>query len=205
MKTLLRLAEALEDESKCAKHRVAAVIADGTRIWSTGVNGTPAGHTNCNMLFNSTTVHREPERTQHREWALLHEIHAEINAINRMDDFVLEPTSQLICVVTRTPCDACAKRLLEIGVKHVAILTSTVSNVGIISPLFKDAQIPVTVWTPDYDGRFDLEFAVFNGERIPYPYNTDIEYNGKDFWEICNGKMAYVYYSDPALYEHEEM
>lgn len=112
----LKTAYLLGLESKCVSRQVGAVIADHNRIISTGINGTPAGHENCNQHFPNydPKIHRE----EHHIWSKMNEIHAEMNAIMfaAAEGKAVEGAS--IYTILQ-PCDECLKNIIAAKIKKI--------------------------------------------------------------------------------------
>lgn len=108
LNTLLNVAKAIAEDSKCVSMKVGAVLVVGNRIVSTGINGTAPGHTNCCEKFSE----RGPD---HSEWSEKYEVHAEMNAL------LYSPVSNMgaMVVVTHAPCWNCIKHLASSGVTQV--------------------------------------------------------------------------------------
>lgn len=110
----LKTAYLLGQESKCVSRQVGAVIADHKRIISTGINGTPAGHINCNEVFNIKKFDRE----EHHKWSKMNEIHAEMNAIifAAAEGKAIEG-SEMYTILQ--PCDECLKNIIGAKIKKI--------------------------------------------------------------------------------------
>ena len=113
----LKSAYLLGQESKCVSKQVGAILVHEYRIISTGYNGTPAGHANCNQVFNPKNFDRE----EHHKFSKQCELHAETNAIA----FAAKhgnATNDSIMFCTLEPCDDCIKLMIASGVKSVYYL-----------------------------------------------------------------------------------
>lgn len=103
--------------SHCRSRQVAAIIVKDGREIATGINGTPSGCKNCDEIFplkNST----EWNRAKHHEFQLMHEIHAEINAISfAAKNGITTNGATLYC--TTEPCNDCLKAIMASGIKRV--------------------------------------------------------------------------------------
>lgn len=114
---LLAIARGVASKSKDTT-KVGAVAVDSANfIKSTGFNGVPIG------------VEDRPERYERPEkygWIA----HAEANLVASAARLVLEGTT---VVVTHQPCDACARLLIQAGVKEV-IFASTLTNMQALDP-----------------------------------------------------------------------
>ena len=78
----MNIARDLAEMSHCARLQVGAVITRDGRIISTGWNGTPPGHQNCDDYFFEKYGIKAGELTseQHNEF-IDYEVHAETNTI----------------------------------------------------------------------------------------------------------------------------
>lgn len=108
----LRMARELAAFSKCVSLHVACLLVRDGRILSTGVNGTPAGWTNCSDHFSNG---RSPE---HNLWSNAHEIHAELNAViwAARTGIAIEGST---AYVTHSPCVQCTKNLIAAGIQRI--------------------------------------------------------------------------------------
>lgn len=108
----LNIAGEMGSLSKCVSKQVGCVIVRDGRIISTGYNGTPANyHTECR------DVHDTPGEV-HSAWSLLHEIHAEMNALLfAAKNGVSVNNATMYC--TLQPCWQCSKNIVQSGIKRV--------------------------------------------------------------------------------------
>jgi len=116
----LKTAYLLGLESKCVSRQVGAVIVDHNRIISTGINGTPQGHENCNEHFpyyDPTT-----QREEHHTWSKINEIHAEMNAIvfAAAEGKAIEG-AEIYTILQ--PCDECLKNIRAAKIKKIYYVT----------------------------------------------------------------------------------
>ena len=137
------ITEVIAEHSKCEAKKVGCVIVKNQSIVSTGVNGTPAGYINCNDLFcrcsdgwMSTLTPNEGRSTTnrngvkywlskdqeiHHKWSMKYEIHAEINALNKMiKNGISSENCTLYC--NFSPCIQCCKSIISAGIKEVVFL-----------------------------------------------------------------------------------
>ncbi len=111
-RSFINIAKEIALASKCVSKQVGAVIVKDGRILSTGYNGTPAGYKNC-------TDHWNGEYTKdHHEWSLIHEIHAEMNAIIWAARKGISIEGGTI-YVTLEPCSECSKNLIASGIVRI--------------------------------------------------------------------------------------
>lgn len=121
--TWLKIADVVAEESKCISQHVGAVIVNNDRIVSTGYNGTPMNQPNC-CDVNEHLVHSgkfqhwvsDEAKVEHHDWSMLHEIHAEMNAI-----LYSTPTDRLGATLycTLQPCYTCSLLIAGSGITRV--------------------------------------------------------------------------------------
>jgi len=123
----------LSKYSKCQARKVAAVIVDNDirSIVASGINGSLPGKENCNSRFikikniwhemNNKTGQYEPcyDQEAHHKWSEVHEIHAEVNAINNL---AKTDGHQYTIYITHCPCTSCAKLIAKLGFKRVVFV-----------------------------------------------------------------------------------
>ena len=101
----LDLVDLVATQSHCLKKKVGCVIVDKKkRLVSMGVNGTLAGMPNKCEDEDGKTIHREV-------------LHAEMNALANADKKISGCTAYL----NYSPCENCAKTLLQFGIKRFVI------------------------------------------------------------------------------------
>jgi dCMP deaminase len=113
LKTTINLA----GESKCVSRQVGALIVHDNRIISTGYNGTPEGHVNCNQVFDKNNFIRE----EHHKFSEQQEIHAEQNAICFAAKHGIS-TNNATLYCSLEPCDTCLKVIIACGIKKIYYL-----------------------------------------------------------------------------------
>lgn len=121
--TWMKIANNVADESNCISQHVGAVIVQNDRIVSTGYNGTPTKQANC-CDANNHLVHdgkfqqwkSDEAKHEHHEWSLLHEIHAEMNAL-----LYSAPTDRVGATLYTTlqPCYTCSLLIAGSGITQV--------------------------------------------------------------------------------------
>ncbi|MGL4523055.1 MAG: deaminase [Bacilli bacterium] len=130
--TLMQIAVLVSQESHCCSWKVGAVIEKDGEIISTGCNGTPSGHDNCDDYCctqgwadyhtnGSIRLKDEESRKLHSEWSRKNEVHAEINAIisaARKGRSIEGATMY----VTVAPCSDCAKAIAQSGIRNLRYL-----------------------------------------------------------------------------------
>jgi len=120
-KNFIHIAAEIATASKCVSKRVGAVIEKEGRIISTGYNGSPKGHINCDELF-------EEWSKDHHIWSHKYEIHAEMNALIWAARKGISIEGGTI-YVTLEPCDQCTKNLIAAGIKKI-VYTSKYEHVN---------------------------------------------------------------------------
>lgn len=112
------MCDELSNLSKCAKHKVGALLVKDNRIISNGLNGSPSGFINCCDKFEGCDTHIEPAKSIHRDWAEKFEIHAEMNAMlyAAKHGVALNGTT-LYCNLE--PCFNCLKHAITVGVREI--------------------------------------------------------------------------------------
>ena len=101
----LDLVDLVATQSHCLKKKVGCVIVDKKkRLVSMGVNGTLTGMPNKCEDDDGKTIHREV-------------LHAEMNALANADRKISGCTAYL----NYSPCENCAKTLLQFGIKRFVI------------------------------------------------------------------------------------
>jgi len=127
----LRIAQTVALRSTCLRLQVGAVLVRDYRILSTGYNGAPRGLPHCT-----------PETCNPEVEHCLATVHAELNAILcAAYNGVATRGSTLYC--THTPCPACARAIINAGIKKVIFLHWSISDNGLT--LLEQAGIPA-VW-----------------------------------------------------------
>tara|TARA_R110000851_G_scaffold72413_22_gene160522 strand:- start:6302 stop:6739 length:438 start_codon:yes stop_codon:yes gene_type:complete len=106
--TWLAAAKAISEDSKCVSMKVGCILVKCDRVIATGINGTPSGYTNCCDKFEGWS-------SDHREWSLKYEIHAELNALIHCTT----STKGSIAYITHSPCFNCLKHLAGAGVVEI--------------------------------------------------------------------------------------
>lgn len=114
---MMNCAKEMATLSKCVSKQVACLLVKEGRIISTGINGTPKGYKNCCDHF-PMGITSYADRELHHAWSNVHEIHAELNAINAAARFGNE-IDGCTAYVTLKPCIHCTKTLIGAGVKKI--------------------------------------------------------------------------------------
>jgi dCMP deaminase len=124
-KTFLKIAVDISELSNCVSRKVGCVLVVDNYVAAMGYNGTPSGYINCHDKFKSVlTKHGElPEehRAEHHKFNLLHEIHAEKNAMlyAARRGISIEGCT---CYCTLQPCGGCVKELCQVKTKRIVFI-----------------------------------------------------------------------------------
>jgi dCMP deaminase len=114
----LKIATVVGQRSTCHRHNVGAVLVNNKQILSTGYNGAAAGVKDCLELGCLRDELKIPSGTRHE---ICRAIHAEQNAIIQAAlHGVSTQDSTIYC--THSPCNLCAKMLVNAGVKRVVCI-----------------------------------------------------------------------------------
>lgn len=117
-KTFTNILTALEENSTCKKHKVAALIVKDKRIISMGWNGVVEGAKHCTDVFKDYDTFSEEFKEKHREWSKDNELHAELNAIAFAAKEGISTEGAEI-YITMPPCSACAHLIIAAGINKV--------------------------------------------------------------------------------------
>lgn len=111
----MRLAYEVARRSTCTRRGVGCILIKDKRIIATGYNGAPSGAPHC----DETGCIREAQSIPSGERLdICRASHAEANAITQCARFGV-PCDGATAYVTVTPCRACAKLLVQAGVKRI--------------------------------------------------------------------------------------
>ena len=147
----MELAINLASKSHCIKRHVGAVLTKDTRIISIGYNGPPAGTHNCDEKWPEHGCERDTKG------GCSLAIHAEQNALL----YAVKNNSSVegaTLYVTLSPCLACARIILTMGVKKVIYYKSYAVYKGID----KDEGVNFLL-------QFGVEVEAYKGEISPGP------------------------------------
>lgn len=120
----MELAERLASRSHCVQQQVGAVLAKDTRVVSIGYNGPPKGTYNCDEKWPGEGCPRS------LQGGCSLALHAEQNAIL----YALEYGNDLkgaTLYVTLSPCLACARVILSVGITRVLYSRSYAEYKGV--------------------------------------------------------------------------
>ena len=111
----MTMAETIAKRSHHPKWKVGALIvsSDNTQVFSLGYNGNAAGMLNV------------PKSTKPGESGLLH---AEINALLKLD---YNNPKDKVMYVTLSPCEMCAKAIVNSGIKKVVVKNMYRDSTGV--------------------------------------------------------------------------
>lgn len=144
--TWMKIANDVADESKCISHHVGAVIVQNDRIVSTGYNGTPSKQKNCcdanrHLVSGFQQWKSEEAKAEHHQWSLLHEIHAEMNAL-----LYSAPKDRVGATLYSTlqPCYTCSLLIAGSGITRVIYEKEYPRTPGEAIKVLKNAGIKVS-------------------------------------------------------------
>ncbi len=113
--TWMEIVKVLEKRSTCVHYKVAAVVVKGKHLVSIGYNGPVSGEPHCDEVGCAKMVNgvKLPPGSDKCRGA-----HAEDNAITRAG----QSADGCSLYVSYRPCLACAKRIINAGIKRVIYL-----------------------------------------------------------------------------------
>ena len=131
--TMLATAKLFGELSYCVKAKVGAVIAKDGRILATGYNGTVSGHDNCCEIEIDGVLKTSPFT-----------VHAEQNVISYCAKNGIS-TDGATMYLTLSPCQLCAKLIVQAGIKRVVYLDNYKDTSGL--KFLKDCNIEILKWS----------------------------------------------------------
>ena len=131
--TMLATAKLFGELSYCVKAKVGAVIARDSRILAIGYNGTVSGHDNCCEIEIDGVLKTSPFT-----------VHAEQNVISYCAKNGI-PTDDATMYITLSPCQLCAKLIVQAGIKRVVFLDLYKDTSGL--KFLKDCNIEILKWS----------------------------------------------------------
>lgn len=135
----LKIAQVVSQRSTCRRHNVGAVLVRDKQILSTGYNGAVAGVKDCLELGCLRDELGIESGTRHE---ICRAVHAEQNAIIQAAlHGVTTENSTVYC--THSPCNLCAKIMVNAGVKRVVCINYYPDNSW--QDLFKEAGVKLDV------------------------------------------------------------
>jgi dCMP deaminase len=129
----MEIAEKVATQSKCSAKKVGCLIVRDNNILSIGINGTFSGALNCcdrfrkidGVWYEREHVNNQPtawkicqNQESHYKWSLIHEVHAEMNALAKANKNGVDVTGAT-AYVTHSPCYNCAKNLYTFGIRKI--------------------------------------------------------------------------------------
>lgn len=156
---LMEIAHVVAKRATCSRAQVGAVFSRDGRIISTGYNGAPAGMAHCDhtCLCGKSKVTPPTDNSNnvlftHHEWCpsiIPCEIveHAERNAIAYAARYGLALDGSVVHV-THAPCLACAKSVINAGVKELYYQIPYRLTEGL--KLLDEAGVDVTIIDPQH-------------------------------------------------------
>ena len=111
----LDMAEQVSTRSTCLRRKVGCVLVRDKRVVATGYNGAPSGAPHCDA---TGCLRQQMGIPSGQRLDICRASHAEANAISQCARHGVS-TDGATAYVTVTPCSACAKLLVQAGVKCV--------------------------------------------------------------------------------------
>ena len=135
----LKIAAVVAERATCRRHHVGAVAVRNKHILSTGYNGAPSGARDCLELGCLRDELKIPSGTRHE---ICRGIHAEQNVIIQASLHGVSIEDSTI-YATHTPCNLCAKMLVNAKIKRLVTFGSY--NDNSFTELFREAGIEVDI------------------------------------------------------------
>jgi len=135
----LKIASVVAERSTCRRHHVGAVAVKGKHILATGYNGAPAGFKDCLELGCLRDELNIPSGTRQE---ICRGIHAEQNVIIQASLHGVSLEGSTI-YATHTPCNQCAKMLVNAKIKRYVSFGRYDDNTFI--DLFQEAGIELNI------------------------------------------------------------
>ena len=112
----MSIVAAVGQRGTCDRGRSGCVVVKDKRVLTTGYVGSPSGMPHCDDIGHQmkTVTHEDGSVSQH----CLRTAHAEANAISQAARFGISLEGSTL-YSKMTPCDACAKLLINAGIKRV--------------------------------------------------------------------------------------
>lgn len=138
------------EESKCSAKKVGCLLVRDNNILAVGINGTFSGAMNCCdkfakrsdgvwLEYREDDIYECEDQEAHHKWSLVHEVHAEMNALakaNKNGVSVKDATAY----VTHSPCYNCAKNLYTFGINKI-FYSQEYDDITDVRELLKDFDI----------------------------------------------------------------
>ena len=135
----LKIASVVAERSTCRRHHVGAVAVRDKHILATGYNGAPSGLKDCLELGCLRDELSIPSGTRHE---ICRGIHAEQNVIIQASLHGVSLGGSTI-YATHTPCNLCAKMLVNAKIKRFVSYGKYDDNSFI--ELFKEAGVQIDI------------------------------------------------------------
>jgi len=113
----MRVAFLICERSTCLRRRVGAVLVKDRQILATGYNGAPKGIPHCESVGCLRKKLDIPSGQRHE---ICRGLHAEQNVILQAASFG-GSTKASTLYITSTPCNICAKMIINAGIEEVVI------------------------------------------------------------------------------------
>jgi len=113
-KAFLDTLKIFEGLSTCHRHKIAALIFRGSDLLTVNYNGVRQGEEHCEDLMRSGRL----SYAEHREWSKVNEVHAEINAIEKVKKLNVSLKGTSI-MVSKTPCENCFREIVKNGISSI--------------------------------------------------------------------------------------
>ena len=138
------IAEAVKSRSSCMSPKKGAIIVKDKQILSTGYNGTPrkVKHCTAGSCKRCSLRHQGQIRTTDYTSAICICSHAEENAIVQAAHTGVSTKGATI-YTTFTPCNMCARMIINAGIKEVVAKVNYADDVG--TKLLKEAKVKLRV------------------------------------------------------------
>ncbi len=135
----MNIVHAVGQRGTCDRGRSGCVVVKDKRILTTGYVGSPSGMPHCDEIGHQmkTVTHEDGSISKH----CLRTAHAEANAISQAARFGISLEGGTL-YSKMTPCDVCAKLLINAGIKRV--VSEKFYHRG-ASELLKQAGIEIVV------------------------------------------------------------
>jgi dCMP deaminase len=147
----MEIAEKMATKSKCSAKHVGCLLVRDSNILSIGINGTFPGAINCCDKFfkkegiwyerREDDIYECEDQEAHFKWSLVHEVHAEMNAIAKANKNGVN-VEGATAYVTHSPCYNCAKNLYTFGIKTIFYRTAY-DDIYEVKELLKDFDITI--------------------------------------------------------------
>lgn len=131
----MRVAFLVCERSTCLRRRVGAVLVKDRQILATGYNGAPKNIPHCEVTGCLREELGVPSGQRHE---ICRGLHAEQNVILQAASFGVS-TKESTLYITSTPCNICAKMIINAGIEEVIIESEYPDKLAI--EFLKEARI----------------------------------------------------------------